>query len=151
MDSDIVSYIAIGIAIVSAIIAFKQTMESKKQNNEVSKQTRLAYLPYILPRYYETRVGIMITGYHLGLENVGSGIAVDVHLDIFDSQGNSLLEKPFEIYAFDSKRVYEFQHINLENNKMLKITGYYFDTSHQQKHDVVIEFEYPPKIHKNNQ
>ncbi len=137
---DALSVVAIIIASVSACFVFWQT-------REFTKQTRLAYLPYILPIWYdadeETRHK------YLALKNVGNGVAVDVHL-IIRNEHVALLKESFEIYAFAPERTFPFREINLEINNRLEITGYYFDTA-RKKHDVEIEFEYPPKIHKNKQ
>jgi hypothetical protein len=153
MEFDIPTLIGIIFAEATAIAALMQIRESRKQ-------TRLAYMPHIFPRVREPTSKELLIAMNsstmkepypfLLSENIGVGVATDVHLEILDNQNKSLLDKNFEIYAFDPKRTYPFKQINLKINTRLKIKGYYFDTA-GTKHNVEIEFEYPPKIIKNKQ
>lgn len=136
---DTISYIAIMIATASAGFAFWQT-------KEFIKQTKLAFLPSLTPRYVINQADPSFTSY-LVISNVGHGSAIDIKLKITNVRENQSID--FNVYALMPKDERQTP-ITLTANSLWKITGTYVDTA-GNTHEVEIEFEYPPKIIKFKQ
>lgn len=125
--------------IILALIIFSQ-------NKSMQHQVKLAYLPSIIPRYKIEQSDPSFPVYLL-ITNVGQGSAVHVELTITNLKDNK--STSFSRYAIQPQEECNTS-IRLTDNSSWKITGSYLDTT-SKKHEVHIEFEYPPKILKFKQ
>lgn len=125
--------------VILAIIIFFQI-------RSMQRQVKLAYLPSLTPRYTINQNDPTYPVYLL-ISNVGQGSAVDIKLIITNLKDNQ--STPFSRYAIQPTEERDTP-IQLIANSLWKITGSYLDTT-GKKHEVDIEFEYPPKIIKFRQ
>ncbi len=140
LDLNTVGTVATGIGTVFlAIIIFRQ-------NISMRHQIGLAYLPSIAPRYTIIEEDPAFPVYLL-IANVGQGSAIDIKLIITNTREKQ--STPFNIYALMPREERQTS-VQLFANSLWKITGSYIDTT-GSKHEVHIEFEYPPKIIKFKQ
>ncbi len=114
------------------------------QNTLTQREWKIAYLPSLVPRYSNPDEHYIS---YLLISNVGQGSAVDVKLTITDLENNK--SDPFSRYAIQPKEE-RTTSIPLRDKSNWRITGTYLDTA-GKKHNVEIEFEYPPKITKFKQ
>lgn len=107
------------------------------QTRLLRTQTGLGYLPYITPRYVTADPQKAL----IFLDNVGKGIAVDVCVRIYDSNGKKLEEisrfvtKPGELTTTG---------VTVKVNSTFRIVGSYRDTN-RKIHTFDQTYRYPPE------